>query len=263
MTEENYLFLKKYQKLQLSIAYDALTDVDFAIIGSSKLDPSVYWNSALTDQILSDDQIGVVEAIFADLERIPTFYYENKPKLNDLSTRLKSRGYEESFEDSWLFWTSQSIDTKHFESVRKVNTKVDLELFLKTLDASYQVDDPQNPYGELGEYLESARRAWEDNHISGKVEYFIVFKSDTPVSVASLTNYRGIGYISNVGSLKEVRGEGYGKAATHFCVNESLSKGNSAHCLATEEGDYPNEFYKRIGFKDAFRAIAYTKYELR
>ena len=87
----------------------------------------------------------------------------------------------------------------------------------------------------------------------------MVYKNNKPVAVSTLTNYDEIGYISNVGSLSEVRGEGFGKAATLFCIQESIKHGNREHCLATEEGAYPNEFYKRIGFVTRFTAVGYTK----
>ena len=73
------------------------------------------------------------------------------------------------------------------------------------------------------------------------------------------TNYQGIGYISNVGSLKDVRGQGYGKNVTLYAVEQSEVHGNTINCLATEEGAYPNEFYKRLGYKTRFTAIYFTK----
>jgi len=80
-----------------------------------------------------------------------------------------------------------------------------------------------------------------------------------PCAVATLTNFDGLGYISNVGSLKKVRGKGFGKIATLYCVAKSIKNNNQEHCLATEEGAYPNEFYKRIGFVTRFTACGYTK----
>jgi len=56
-----------------------------------------------------------------------------------------------------------------------------------------------------------------------------------------------------------VRGQGYGKAATLYCIEQSIKNGNFEHCLATEENTYPNEFYKNIGFSTRFTAIGYTK----
>jgi hypothetical protein len=114
MREENYRFLKTYQELQLSIAYDTLTDLGFAIVGSSKLDSSVYWNNALIGQALSNNQIDRIEELFTDLKRSPTFCYENSSSLQALSNRLRARGYKESFEDNWLFWESRAkYNKKH------------------------------------------------------------------------------------------------------------------------------------------------------
>ena len=105
-----------------------------------------------------------------------------------------------------------------------------------------------------------ARKVWSKYKRTNRLQYFVVFKGSEPVAVSTLTNFENIGYISNVGSLEKVRGEGFGKAATLFCVQESIKNGNDIHCLATEEGHYPNEFYKRIGFESRFNAIGMSKY---
>ena len=256
---DNFLFLKKYQELQLSIAYDILNDLGYATIGYSQSDPSIYWNNALTNLVLTDSQVKRVEDEFTALGKRATFYFEDSPKLSKFISKLESKNYTHSYSDSWLFWNEGSINSRYFDSVKKVNNKSDLEIFLSTFNDCYQDNDPQNPYGEQSGYIESARSAWINNHINDKIEYFIICKDDKPVAVSSLTNQNGIGYISNVGSLKEVRGEGYGKAATLFCVNESQVRGNKVHCLATEEDSYPNEFYNRIGFELRFKAVGYTK----
>ncbi|MBU1071268.1 hypothetical protein KKG65_02540 [Patescibacteria group bacterium] len=80
-----------------------------------------------------------------------------------------------------------------------------------------------------------------------------------PVAVTTLTNFAGIGYISNVGSLKKVRGKGFGKTASLYSAQQSVNNGNQVHALATEEGDYPNEFYKRIGFETKFSTLGFVK----
>jgi hypothetical protein len=59
--------------------------------------------------------------------------------------------------------------------------------------------------------------------------------------------------------LLSVRGEGFGKAVSLYAVDQSIKNGNTLHCLATEAGHYPYEFYKRIGFVPKFTAIALTK----
>ena len=101
--------------------------------------------------------------------------------------------------------------------------------------------------------------AFYNTRDSGKIEYFTVYNDTGPVAVSTLTNFASIGYISNVGSLKEARGKGFGKIASLYCVARSKENGNTEHALATEEGQYPNEFYKRIGFETRFTALGYVK----
>ncbi len=161
------------------------------------------------------------------------------------------------FEDCWMFHSGENIDESKFSQVKKVQTQEDLLIFLDTMNRCFQKNDSQNPYGELGEYLVTAKESWIKNQ--DRLQYFIVYKGEQPVAVASLTTFHQLGYISNVGSLKEVRGQGFGKLATLFCVRQSVLADNLHHFLGTEAGNYPYEFYKRLGFIDRFRAVGWSK----
>lgn len=255
----NFDFLRKYQRLQNGIMYDKVIDLGFATVTYCGIYDSDFWNNALIDNELTEQQIIEIETKLNELNRKPSLYFENRPTFQKLIAMLSQKGYSKSFEDCWQFWTGIAVDKIRFENVKKVETDKDLSLFLKIFNKCYQKDDPQNPYGELGDYLQVARSAWNKHSKTNRIEYFIVYKGDEPVAVSTLTNYEGLGYISNVGSLIEVRGQGYGKTATLYCVEESIKNGNNDHCLATEEGHYPNTFYNRIGFETRFKAIAYSK----
>ncbi len=255
----NFNFLINMQKLQFGIMYDNLIDLEFAIIGYSKTDKSAFWNLALTNRVLRNDEIFQVEDKFKELDRAATIYFESRRDLDSLASTLSDYGYKKGFEDSWQFWKCGDIDNKNFDSVKIVTTPEKLKTYLETFNACYQKNDPQNPYGELGDYLKVAEAVWHKHNKSNRLEYFIIYKGDKPVAVSTLTNFEGIGYISNVGSLREVRGEGYGKTATLYCIQQSIKNGNDQHCLATEEGAYPNEFYKRVGFEIRFTAVGYIK----
>lgn len=158
-----------------------------------------------------------------------------------------------------MFYNGKNVNTLNFSNIKKVETSEDLKIFLDTFNRCYQKNDPQNPYGELGEFLIGSEQQWQPFHESNRLEYFIAYKNDKPVATSILNNFNGIGYISGVGSLREVRGEGYGKKATLYAVYVSQQRANKLHCLATEEGTYPNEFYKRIGFETKFNALGYVK----
>lgn len=255
----NFEFLQKYQQLQYSVMYDEITDFGFAQVGYCKDNGSSFWNLALIDKLLSEKELIEIEEYLISLKRKPAVYFEDREELKRLVAFLQSNNYQWDYADSWMFYTGNTIDASRFHQVKKVEIEKELEVFLKTFDDCYQENDPQNPYGKLGDYLEVAKNSWLKHHSTGRLEYFIAYKNDQPVAVGSLNNYARIGYISNVGSLPEVRGEGFGKLITLYEVEQSKKNGNTEHVLATEEGQYPNEFYKRIGFQTRFVATGYIK----
>lgn len=255
----NFEFLQKYVRLQQGIIFDGVVDLGFASVGYSLTDKSGFWNNALTNQVLNETEISEIEKLLTSKSRNPSVYFENSPKLKELAEVLKQRDYKKAWEDCWQFWNGMQIETSHFEGIKKVETPEQLQVYLDTFNACYQKNDPQNPYGELGDYLKVAEAVWHKHRGTNRLEYFVAYEGSKPVAVSTLTNFEGIGYISNVGSLREARGKGYGKAATLFCIGKSIKNGNTKHCLATEEGAYPNEFYKRIGFVSRFTSEGYTK----
>lgn len=256
---DNFSFLQKYQRLQYKVMFDQIIDSGFAQLGYCEVYDSPFWNLALTNKVLAVGELQQIEKIFVDFKRRPAVYFINSPKLQKLKDFLTNRDYQKDYEDSWMFYQKEVENLDGFDQIKKVENEDDLNIFLDTFDHCYIEDDPQNPYGELGDYLIVAKNSWYQHHSTNRLKYFIAYKDDHPVAVATLNNYEGVGYISNVGSLKEVRGEGFGKLVTLYCVYQSQKRGNKIHCLATEEGTYPNKFYTGIGFKTLFTSICYVK----
>lgn len=157
----NFDFLQKYQKLQHAIMFDELIELSFATVGYSKTDPSPFWNLALTNVVLNENQLLKIENTLKQYQRDSTIYFENINELSGLKDLLKNKSYKKSHEDSWQFWTNGGmVDMKHVAAVKKVADENDLKIFLQTFDQCYQKNDPQNPYGELGDYLIVAEEAW-------------------------------------------------------------------------------------------------------
>lgn len=256
---KNFQFLEKYQLLQYTIMYNRLYDLKHSSVSIGDAYTSPFFNLAQTDTNLSLKQLDEIETIMKKESRKPTVYFENKSELGTLKRNLKGHGYLKNWEDSWMFHNGEGVDISKFKWVKKVESRRELNLFLKTFDKCYVKDDPQNPYGELGSYLDAAKESWQRHNVSGRIEYFMVLRGRDPVAVSTLTNFAGLGYISNVGSILEVRGQGFGKIASLYCVEKSIKNENELHCLATEEGTYPNEFYKGIGFETRFTALGFVK----
>ncbi|MFH1832737.1 MAG: GNAT family N-acetyltransferase [Candidatus Levyibacteriota bacterium] len=256
---DHFDFLQKYMDLQYGVVFDKFFNLGFARIGYCETDKTTFCNYTSTNQMLSQNQLEQLEQKMIALNRQPAVYFENKKQFKPFITFLLKNDYEKDYEDSWMFYQNKKIDANFFNQVKKVEGKNDLKIFLAIFDKCFQANDPQNPYGNLGDYLKVAKKSWHRHHKTDRLEYFIAYKDDKPVATSSLSNYGGIGYISNIGSLPEVRGEGFGKLMTLYSIYISQQHGNSAHCLSTEEKSYPNEFYKRIGFQTDFTALCYKK----
>jgi ribosomal protein S18 acetylase RimI-like enzyme len=251
-------FLSNYLKLQTGIMYDQVIDKPYGKISYCAGDKSSFWNSSLITKNINKQDLDDIEAQFKQLERKPAVYFPNIVAFKAAAELLTAHSYAKSYEDSWLFHNGNNLAINN-AIVKKVTSNEDVTLFLDIFNRCYQKNDPQNAYGELGDYLTVTKTVWEKHHQTSRIEYFLVYKKDEPVAVSALTNFAGIGYISNVGSLRTVRSEGFGKIATHYCIQQSLSHGNNIHCLATEDGTYADEFYKRIGFKPKLKAICLVK----
>lgn len=254
---DNNSFLLKCEELQNGVTFDKIIDLDFALITYTK-ELKYYFNYAHLNNLINQDQLNIIENTFKKLNKKPAIYFENRQELDSLVKFLEKNNYNKTWEDSWMFHSGENINLTE-PKVIKVENEKQLQEFINIFNLCYQKDDPQNPYGEVGEYLALSEIAWRNNHESGRIEYFIFYNNNEPVAVSALINFNKIGYISNVGSLQKVRGQGFGKIASLYSVKKSVENGNTLHCLATEEGQYPYEFYKRIGFVSRFTAYGYTK----
>lgn len=255
---DNTNFLKSYYQLQSPIMFDKFEDLGFALLGINDDDEEVFWNNAMVFNDLTDYQIKIIENKLSIARRKPALYFENNDQNKLLIDHITRRGYKKKFEDSWLFYEDEipSIDES---LVKKVETLSDLETFINMFDQCFQPNDPQNPYGSMGDYDKIMRKSWIKLHRSNYVENYIILQNGEPVAVSSLTNYQGLGYISNIGTLQRVRGQGFGKAATYTVLHKSFQNGNTIHFLGTEDGTYPDQFYKRLGFIKRLTTPGYQK----
>jgi hypothetical protein len=255
----NFEFLSKIEELQTGIMHAGHDNFPYGKYFYGIEDKSSFWNHLLTNQLLSQPEIEELSSYATGKQLKPAVYFENDPRFESLEQILVNNKFKKIAEDSWMFYNSIVDYQAKFDLIKKVENPEDLKIYIDVFDKCYQKNDPQNVYGELGDYLKSASRSWFQNHGSNYQEYYLIFDGHEPVAVSALTNYLDVGYISNVGSLKKVRGQGYGKIATLFAVYQSQKNGNKYHCLATEENTYANEFYKKNGFTTKFTALLFEK----
>lgn len=255
----NFYYIKKFQQLELEVAYNSLKEFSFGTLAYTQRNESIYENYILVNRLLNKGNLIEIEKEFLFFNRKSAIYFEEHSELLENKIFLQSQGYTKSWKDSWLFYKKLISNIDDFSLVRKVNTSEDMDIFLTVFDNSYQENDPKNPYGSVKMYLDSNKAKFLEHGKSSRLQYFIAYDKKEPVAVSILTSHEGLGYVSGVGSLQKVRGKGFGKLVTLYAVFISQQIGNKKHFLLTEEGTYPYEFYKRLGFISEFLAIGMFK----
>jgi len=254
-------FLKLFQKTLFDLSYlDTLKTIDNVQVVSADLDNSIWWNNASIAQPPNDETIAKVEDYFRFINRPPVFYFVESPNSQPFEQLLASSGYHQDSYEVWMQIKNPQINTTKFSQIKKVETTEDLEIFIRTIDQGYGADDPDNPYGESGPYLDQIRKSFNLHGPRDIISYYILFDEHAqPVSVGSLTNYHHIGYISNLATIPSQRGRGNSYALLNYFLHLSLENHNHLHCLSTEVDSHPHRIYQRFGFTEMFRAKYYSK----
>jgi 8-oxo-dGTP pyrophosphatase MutT (NUDIX family)/ribosomal protein S18 acetylase RimI-like enzyme len=248
-------FLRLFQTTLYEIGYlDSLITIGDIQITTSRLDDSIYWNLATIEGGVLRD-LPEIEKAFHSENRSTTFYLAENEQNVDLEKALTENDYSQVEYEVWLEIKNPTIDENRFDQVEQVVSADDLEVFIKTIDGGYGSDDPENPYGSLGVYLEQIRQSAEKYGLGKKIKHYIVRdENGEPTGVGSLTNFDGIGYISNLATLPKFRGQGYSKVLVNYLLDLSVKNDNKTHCLATEYGSKPDKIYRHLGFEEMFRA---------
>ena len=167
-------FLKKYFNFQKNIAFDNLKQLNFGFLISSKTDASFYCNNCFVDKEMTESDIQKIEKLMSLIKRNPCFYLSDDDYKN--IKLLEKENYKKESTDQWMFF-SEKYKYEDFGIFKKVKNLDNLNVFLKTFNQCYQKDDPQNPYGELGDYIETAKKAWikksKDNKLKVKLNVVI------------------------------------------------------------------------------------------
>jgi ribosomal protein S18 acetylase RimI-like enzyme len=253
----------KINKLDIlkSFIYDGITtkvkENDDNIFVYTKENPEPWWNFVFFKRNLEQKDFKKVQNFFCKKERKSSIYLFDDLKNKENESILKKECYKLITKDSYLFWDNKKPKINDSEII-EVKTDNEFNIWIKTFVKSYPKDDPKNPYGEQKQFAKLLKKRWNENKVKNS-KYFIVFKNKIPVSVGMLTSHNKQGYLSLIGSIPSVRGQGYGKKVTLYCINESFKLGNKNHYLITEKGHYPFKFYNKIGFNEKFSAYLYNK----
>lgn len=259
MSNDDFLMLSQKMLYKLRY-YDDLTNIGSAQIATNNLDETIWWNNVTFSGDISD-KILEIENYFQSRNRKTTFYFAEDGQNIEFEKILRNGSYKQTDYEVWLEVKNPTISKDRFGQIEQIMNMEELGLFIETVDKGFSPDDPDNPYGGLGdEYLDKIRQSFDFCGADGKIKYYIIFsENNEPVGVGCLTNYHNIGYISNLTVLPQFRGQGFSKVLINYLLDLSIKVGNITHCLATEVDSKPDKIYRHLGFVEMFRAKYYTK----
>jgi len=95
------------------------------------------------------------------------------------------------------------------------------------------------------------------NSSIGKRWFGVRNSAGTVVSLAALVVLEGVGYLDNVVTFPEARGQGYASAVTARAIAEARTSGAEHVWLLAEPADAPVlRLYERLGFREVGKLAA-------
>ena len=212
----------------------------------------------------SNDNFDKIEAEMKKLDRIPCYI------ITPLSNMYKDRNmifdkskYDESSNEVWQIY-------EDFDNVEKINSKCTLNVELEETNdmkklskityKSFYTGDKSDPYGNFDSgYLKLYENYDKNSEILYTREfYFIKVNNEIVGCTVSVFDDEIFG-IYGIAIMKEYRGKGIGTEAIKQQLNICKQKNKKIAFLQTEDGFYPAELYRKIGFKDICNVYYYVK----
>lgn len=185
--------------------------------------------------------------------------YNNRKTIFDNNYELVSNEVWQIFDD---FENIENITTNCQVEV-KLEKTTDMKLYGEEMIKSYQTGEKDDPYGELDssykEIYENYKPMPNKEYID---EFYFIKINDEIVGVTSSVSNDEIYGIYGLAIKKEFRSKGIGKEIIkqqlQICKEQKLKLA----FLQTEEGYYPADIYRKLGFKDICTQYYYIKKDI-
>lgn len=183
--------------------------------------------------------------------------YQNRNTIFDNSK------YEEINNEVWQIYDD-------FEDVDKINSKCtenvileksnDMKKIAEITYKSFCTSDKSDPYGDFDSgYLDLYQQYNKDCEKKYSREfYFIKVNNQITGCAVSMFDDEIFG-IYGIAIMKEYRGKGIGTEAIKQQLKICKQKNRKVAFLQTEEGFYPANLYRKIGFKDVCNVFYYVE----
>lgn len=181
--------------------------------------------------------------------------YNNREVFFDDSYKLVSNEVWQIFNN---FEELDNIKTNCSLNV-KLEKTADMKLYSKEIIKAYRTGDKEDPYGDLDSVYEEVCANYKKIQNEYIDEFYFAKINNEIVGVTSGICNNEIYGIYGLAIKKEFRGKGIGKEIIKQQLQICKSKNLKLAFLQTEEGYYPAEMYRKLGFKDLCTLHYYIK----
>lgn len=183
--------------------------------------------------------------------------YNNRETFFDDSYELVSNEVWQifnSFENLDNIVTNCSLNVK-------LERTTDMELYSNEMIKAYQTGDKEDPYGDLDSVYKEVYKNYKKPQNEYTEEFYFAKVNDEIVGVTSSICDNEIYGIYGLAVKKEFRGKGIGKEIIKQQLQMCKNRNFKLAFLQTEEGYYPADMYRKLGFKDVCTEYYYKKRE--
>jgi GNAT superfamily N-acetyltransferase len=276
-SEDAYQLLSELHSTDSGGLFTRVTTATDAALGLSKATDSPMWNTALISNVVRVEQ---AETIFYSHDMLPSFYVVEGEQTKGIHDHLLRHGYDPAWTDAWMKLPDspelqeilRAVPTTGYTTSALADNEIDACLDVLRLRGYKKEIGPEDPYGEISpQELTGLNIAIRHLVHTGRGQCMVTWKETEsgaePVATATVAFLGRIAYISNLATVPSERHKGYGRAALLGAIQAGYTQSHRMAavqgadpiiCLATEPGAKPQTMFRRIGFKDWFRAQGYT-----
>lgn len=141
----------------------------------------------------------------------------------------------------------------------KLEKTTDMKLYSEEMIKAYQTGDKDDPYGDLDSICKEVYESYKKVENEYTDEFFFVKVNDEIVGITSGVYDKEIYGIYGLAVKKDFRCKGIGKEIIKQQLDMCKDKKLKLAFLQTEEGYYPADTYRKLGFKDVCTEYYYIK----
>lgn len=194
------------------------------------------------------------EAVIAILPYMKEIYNNREIFFDDSYELVSNEVWQifNSFENLDNIVTNCSLNVK-------LEKTTDMELYSKEMIEAYQTGDKEDPYGDLDSVYKEIYENYKKTQNEYTEEFYFAKVNDEIVGVTSSICDNEIYGIYGLAVKKEFRGKEIGKEIIKQQLQICKNKNLKLAFLQTEEGYYPADMYRKLGFKDVCTEYYYIK----